>query len=110
MGNKLNVTDFAAKHKVSRMTVLRRIKTGELPAEKIIYRSASRGVPERAEWMIAAGAAFTKYQAGRPPKPLEVERAIAEVGGRAPARKRRPAAVGGVDRKVVSIFSRRGAR
>ena len=109
-GNQLTVTEFAKKHRVSRMTVLRRIREGELPATRFVIEKAHGSRPIRYEWQIWASAEFEKYQAGRPPKPLEIEKAIAAGRGRAPSRKRRPAALTGAGAKVVSIFSRRGAR
>jgi hypothetical protein len=98
---KLNVSAFAEKHGVSRMTVLRRIAEGGLPAEKFILRPASPGKPERSEWLIPANAKIVTYQAGRPPKALEIEKAV----GKAPP-KRRPLA-GAPTGKVVSIFGPR---
>jgi len=110
-GNQLTVTEFAKKHRVSRMTVLRRIREGELPATRFVIEKAHGSRPIRYEWQIAANAKFEKYQAGRPPKALEIEKAIAGEGYVVP-RKRRPAAAlaGTRGAKVVSIFSRRGAR
>lgn len=101
MSTKFNVSAFAKLHHVSRMTVLRRIKAGELKAEKFVIEKARDGRPARYEWLIWSDADFAKYRAGRPPKQLEIEKVI----GKKPPR--RPSAVAGTGGKAISIFGRR---
>lgn len=106
----LSVTDFARKHRVSRMTVLRRIAEGELPATKTLVAPPRYGRPARYEWRVDANAKVNKYQAGRPAKLTEIEAAIS--GGKPPPHKRKPAQPARLSglATVTSIFDRRGRR
>lgn len=108
---KISVSVYARKHGVSRMTVLRRIHTGELEAVKRVVEPARFGRPARYAWFIEADAKIVKYQAGRPPNMLEIEQVIVDAGQAVRKRRARkpakPSAFAG-KAKVISLFARRG--